>query len=182
MPTAYYADYEKEYYDVTVEDDVLHDYEWPEWAELTLVGRHGGVRDLRHYVETRRKREGEVRYLLTDGRAGYVQGQYGYKLAESWKDPIRGVITVGRTVLIGPDHIERGWPGEDVRRVTRQLLNEYTEWCFGEVYSIVVQDLRGNVVDSVSGVIGEEHARDLAAECFTQWNPTLKLPDELKYY
>jgi len=117
-------------------------------------------RDLREWVESNpSQRKDGKRFLVTNGRPGHVQGQYGYKLAESWRDHIVGVLEVPAD-YINPENPRgvQGW------------LDEYTSWAFGG----------GNVVDSCWGYIGDEWAQANARETFLWWNSTLAAPESFE--
>lgn len=116
------------------------------------------------------KGEGK-RFLLTYGRAGYAQGDYGVKLATSWKDPIIGVA------VFDPDCLEVPDPTPTRRHIAQSYLDEWTSVYLGDVYGVVVKDERGNVVDSCWGYVGDEWAQENAQDTFAQWNPTAEVPE-----
>lgn len=142
----------------------------PEGRHVDALER-GGLRLLERYL---RLVEGAVAFtplglLDHSGLSLYAGGGSHWSDSAGWDSG-----TVGYAYVTRERCDELGAPIDGEHGAEAQMLaeiREYDQWLRGDVYVVVVEDDRGEVLDSCGGIIGHEYADEAAREMLAACEP-----------
>jgi hypothetical protein len=164
-------------YKIEADHDIENPCEWNDWEVLSFSRRHSnfvhpddiGI-SLNRYGETECSDIGLRRKL--DCGTAFALGYYEHGLC-SWflkgegspgtNCPWDGVSLAGILKWNGKPG-KCGKTHQDRVNYARSFIETYTQYCNGEVYSVVIYDEHNDVVDSLGGIFGWDEAEKVAAE------------------